>query len=83
MAFSLVAEHMWVFFYVRKRKEHGGNVRARKGKKVRANAVGGAQESTLRTVRRETQILDQWETEEKVSCLMMSGAARAFHGFPR
>ena len=56
------------------------SVSARKGKKVGANAVGGAQESTLRTARRETHMLDQWEAEEKVSCLMMCGAARAFHG---
>lgn len=34
-------------FYVRRGKEYRGSVRAKTGKKVRANAVGGAQEYGL------------------------------------
>lgn len=40
IAASLVAEHMWVFIIFGKE----GNARAKNGRKVSANAVGGAQE---------------------------------------
>ncbi len=46
IAASLVAEHMWVsVIFGRVRSTEATHVRAKKGKKVSANAVGGASKS--------------------------------------
>ena len=64
---------MWVsIIFGRVRSTEATHARAKKGKKVSANAVGGAS----RVRRRETYIQEGLEPEKKVSCLMMSEVAR-------